>query len=119
MDLSSVSVKPYSSLTIKHPVTGVDTDIVIDIYGKDSDYYRDLWQGLLKKAADKKVEEKDYEAESLDIFVMCTMSWVNLEYNGEPLECTPENVRMIYTNESFRWLHEQVLGFVGKRENFI
>lgn len=119
MDLSSVSVKPYSTLIIKHPVTGEDLDISIDIYGKDSKHYRDLWQALLKKAADKKIKAESYEAEALDVYVMCTKSWVNVELDGKTLECTPKNVRMIYTNESYLWLHEQVLEFVGNRENFI
>lgn len=119
MDLSSVSVKPYSTLIIKHPVTGADTDISIEIYGKDSKHYRDLWQALLKSAADKKIAQEDYETEALDIYVACTKSWVNIEVDGKPLECTPDNVRMIYTNESYLWLHEQVLAFVGVRANFI
>lgn len=119
MDLSSAKVKPYSDLNIKGPL-GQDTDIVISIYGKDSKHYRDLWQNAIKQAADSKSKgQKDFEAMALDIYVLCTKDWQNVELNGKPLECTKENVSMIYGDENYAWIHEQVLSFMDNRANFI
>lgn len=120
MDLSSAKVKPYSDLVINDPTTGEPTDIVISVYGKDSKFYRDLWQDLLKVAADKKSKgDKEYEALALDMYIKCTKSWQNVDLDGKPLECTYENVKMIYEDEGYAWLHEQVLVFMESRANFI
>lgn len=120
MDLSSLALKPYSDLVIKHPVSGIATDIVISLYGRDSKKYRDIWQGMLKTAADKKASgTADFEALALDVYVLCTKDWVNVELGGEQLECTPENVRLVYSDDRFTWLHDQVLAFMESRENFI
>ncbi len=120
MDLSSLALKPYSELTIKHPVSGIATDIVISLYGKDSKKHRESWQDLLKLAASEKANgTADFEALALDVYVLCTKDWVNVELDGEPLECTPENVRLVYSDDRFTWLHDQVIGFMESRENFI
>lgn len=120
MDLSSVQVKPYSDLVVKHPVTGEDTDIIISLYGKDSKHYRDLWQGTLKLAAESKSKGKvNFESEALDIYIMCTKDWINVELDGKPLKCTKDNVKKIYEDENYAWLHEQVITFMENRANFI
>lgn len=120
MDLSSVALKPYSDLIIKHPVSGIATDIVIELYGKDSKKHREIWQDLLKLAASEKANGKvDFEALALDVYVKCTRGWRNLSLDGKELECTEENIRLVYTDERFSWLHDQVITFMESRENFI
>jgi len=54
-----------------------------------------------------------------DIRVASTIAWTGFCLNGKELECTPENVRMIYDKTGFHWLVGQVDKFMGKRANFL
>ena len=120
MDLSSLAVSGTSKLVIKHPVTGVDTDISIELCGKDSDEYRKAYAAMVKVLT-QNPDNKDMDFAKLDAetYAACTLSWENLELDGELLECTPENVHKVYNDDRLRWLHEQVITFVGDRENFM
>ena len=120
MDLSSLVVSATSGLTIKAPVTGVDTDIVITLCGKDSDEYRAAYT-VMVKAISANPNQSNAEFAKLDaaVFAACVVEWVNLDLDGDPLECTPENVLRLFNDNRFRWLHEQVIEFVGDRVNFM
>lgn len=119
MDLSSLKVSESSKLVIKHPVTGADTDCVIELYGKDSDKFREANLALVKALAGKDHNKIDFAAIDAQAHAACTISWVNLEEDGKQIECTPENILKVYTDQNYKWLHEQVLQFVGNRENFM
>ena len=121
MDLTSLAVSESSKLTIKHPRTGDDTDIVIELYGKDSDAYKKAYSKLVKSVIDKtasktKLNEAELDAE---MYTACTKEWVNVELDGKALKCTPKNVRLVYSDKRLRWMHEQVVTFIGDRENFM
>lgn len=120
MDLSSLAVSNTSKLVITHPVTGEDTDIVIELCGKDSDVYRKAYAALVKVIQDSPDKDGiDFAKLDAETYAACTVSWENLDLDGESLECTPENVHKVYNDERLRWLHEQVITFVGERENFM
>ena len=121
MDLTSLAVSESSKLTIKHPMTNDKTDIVIELYGKDSDAYKKAYSKLVKSVIDRtasktKLNEADLDAE---MYTACTKSWVNVELDGKTLKCTPKNVRLVYSDKRLRWMHEQVVTFIGERENFM
>ena len=44
------------------------------------------------------------------IYVACVLAWENIEWKGNPLECTPENVGMIFDESElvFKQVVEQV-----------
>lgn len=121
MDLSSLTVSQTSTLELKHPVSGEALGCSIELYGKDSAVYRDKYSDLLKAVADAQAAGKDADFVKLDIdlYSACTASWSNIEVDGKELECTPENVRTVYSNNNWRWIHEQVIQFIGERENFM
>lgn len=119
MDLSSLKVSESSKLVIKHPITGADTDCVIELYGKDSNKFRDTNLALVKSLIGKDQSKIDFEAIDAQAYAACTISWSNLEEGGKQIECTPENILRVYTDQNYKWLHEQVLQFVGDRENFM
>lgn len=123
MDLSSLALEQTAEMILKHPVTGVDTDAVIVLYGKDSKQYRDAFALQAKKAAAMKASDSDYQEKlselGLDIFIKCTKDWRNVELDGSQLECTPENVAMMYKDERFVWIHNQIIAFMEKRANFM
>lgn len=120
MDLSSLAVSGTSKLIIKHPSTGADTDIVIELCGKDSDEYRAAYAAMLK-VLHSNTDNKNIDFAKLDAetYAACTVSWENLHLDGEKLKCTPKNVKKVYNDKRLRWLHEQVITFVGNRENFM
>jgi hypothetical protein len=123
MDLSSLALEQTAEMVVKHPVTGVDTDIVIVLCGKESKQYRDAFAAQAKKAAAMKSTDSDYQEKlselGLDIFIKCTKDWRNVELDCAPLECTPENVAMLYNDERFVWIHNQIAAFMEKRANFM
>lgn len=121
MDLSSLAVSESSKLTIVHPVTKQPLDIVIGLCGKDSDTYRAKYSEMVKAIAESQQGggEPDFAKLDIDTYVACTLSWENVEMDGSPLDCTPDNVRTVYSDSRFKWLHEQVIEFVGNRENFM
>lgn len=121
MDLSSLAVSGTSKLTLKHPATKEPLDIAIELCGKDSDVYRKQYAELVKSLSVSLKGGADIDYAKLDIetYVACTIDWENVELEGKELECTPDNVRAIYSNQDYRWIHEQVIEFVGNRENFM
>jgi hypothetical protein len=56
------------------------------------------------------------DVELIELLSRVTLSWENVEVNGESLECTPENAKKLY--EEYYWLLQQVDTFVGERANF-
>jgi len=123
MDLSSLALEQTAEMILKDPVSGVDTDAVIVLYGKDSKQYRDAFAVQAKKAAAMKASDSDYQEKlselGLDIFIKCTKDWRNVGLDGKELECTPENVAMMYKDERFVWIHNQISAFMEKRANFM
>ena len=75
MDLSSLALEQTAEMILKDPVSGVDTDAVIVLYGKDSKQYRDAFAVQAKKAAAMKSSDSDYQEKlselGLDIFIKC------------------------------------------------
>lgn len=120
MDLTSLAVSGTSRLVIKHPITGADTDIVVELCGKDSDEYRKAYTEMVKLiSVDPNNKETDYAKLESEIYAACTVNWENIDLDGKPLECTPKNVQMLYGDNNYVWLHEQVIKFVGDRVNFM
>lgn len=121
MDLSSLAVSETAVLNLKHPVTGEDLGCSIELCGKDSDVYRKQYADQVKALTEAQVNGSDIDYAELDIVVYtaCTVAWTDIELEGKALECTPENVRLVYSDQRFKWLHEQVTRFVGNRENFM
>jgi hypothetical protein len=60
---------------------------------------------------------EDIEDET-DYLVAATLSW-NLTRGGVAIECTPANVRAIYTDPKRQWLRAQVRAGINKTELFI
>lgn len=125
MDLSKLEMQEGAWLTLLHPTTGVATDIRIQLAGLDSARYREherkisnrrLKQSLRRGGPRQVVTKEELDAEAIDLLATCTLAWENIVENGEPLECTAENARRVYTE--YPWIREQVDAFVGDRSNF-
>lgn len=120
MDLTSLAVSETAKLVIKHPTTGADTDIVIELCGKDSKKFREEYAKLIRILQTSKDNKNvDFEKLDVDTYAACTVSWKNMEMDGKQLKCTPKNIKAVYSDRRFGWLHEQVMQWVNDRANFM
>lgn len=98
--------------------------VTLKLLGPDSDKYRALTRAQVRKRfqrasspdATKDTFAED-EADALEIMVACTVGWSGiLTTKGEPIPCTPETVRALYTN--FPAIRDQADVFMASRANF-
>jgi hypothetical protein len=129
-----------AEIEIKHPVTGEGTGLLITVYGKDSETFRDytkaktnarLRQANLDARRGKQppvstVEEAD--AENADLLAHCVKSWrtrVGKEYEdtwmiaGEKLPCNKPNALKVFSDPRFRVVYDQVNEAIADLSNFI
>ena len=127
-----VSLDSFSSAETKmpmpliHPKTGdviateAGADMVITLYGKDSDVYRKAQRTITNRRLSKKTNAtltaERLEAEANEVLAHCTDSW-NIVYEGEEIDCNFTNAKKVYTN--LPWVKEQVDEFVAERSNFL
>lgn len=112
-------------LELLHPDTEeVIPGMTITLLGQDSAVYRKIQtakqQAILNRMSKGK-KQVDFDAEKLaedtiDDLVKLTVAWSGFEIEGEPLEATPANFRMVYTD--WQWIKEQAQEFVASRANF-
>lgn len=111
-----------AQLVILHPHTGAETSIVLTLASPDSAKYRKLNMALRNKSLQYATKSRGMasaermDEDALTLLVGATVSWSGVMENGEMLECTPENVRRLYTDLPF--VREQVDMFLGDRKNF-
>lgn len=127
-DLSNLDAAAGSNegadVELLHPATLEKTGIVIRVMGKDGDVYRKIIGNQNRKRieAARKSRKLEIDADKLDADVVslladCTISWSGVVLDGKPLECTPENAKMVYTR--FAWIREQIDIAVNDRANFM
>lgn len=120
IDLSVFKPKDTYTFNLRHPSTDERLDIAITVFSSDSKKYRAVVHKLRNDRMGKrssKVSSEQIEKNAMDILVACTESWRNMMFDGKDLECTPENVRMIYTE--LPWVYDQVDTHIGDRTNFL
>lgn len=119
MDISSVSIVETSTLVVRHPQTGMETDITIELAGTDTAAYKKAVGAITKRANKRKnkVSTEEVEEMSIELLVAATVDWKNLEEGGKKLPFSKENATKIYS--SIPWLRKQVDAFVGDEQNFL
>lgn len=123
--LKPVKADDGATLQIVHPESEEVIDgMTITLLGQDSKVYRKIQlakqQAALNRIAKgKKAIDLDAEKlaeDSIDDLVQLTTGWTGFVLDGNPLECTPENIRTVYGE--WAWIKEQVQEFVADRSNF-
>lgn len=119
-------------MQVKHPKTGAvmidektKEPVTITLLGQDCGDYKARAHEIANKrivisqnkGVKLRVDAAEIERESLDLLVLLTKDWKHLDWDGKELDCTPENVEMVY--KELPWLREQVDEFVGDRGNFL
>lgn len=128
MDLSELNTVESSNegavLEPIHPATGEKIGISITLAGADSERYTkaqrkntDKRLKNMQKQQRNKMTSAEIEEENLELLAECTLSWENVIYQGDPLDCTKANAKMLY--QALPWLKEQIDEFIGDRANFI
>jgi len=134
MALASFTAKETTEIEILNPETNTpfEPSIFISVHGSDSETFRKIQRKNVNKRLEMQSKSfrkkqtltaEELEAEGLDTLIACTDSWKTgdrneIEFNeGEWLQCTPENVRKIYT--ALPWLKEQIDSAIGDRSNFL
>lgn len=125
MDLAALDLAAYSDegaeLVLVHPITGKPLDAKITVIGPDSPRSRQAQRALLDQLMEdrrkgKTPDDIETERRAAAMAAALTIGWSGIEWNGEPLPCTRENVMRVYTER--RWVREQVEGFAAERANF-
>jgi hypothetical protein len=115
-------------MPVRHPATNAlvlqdngKTPVVIHLAGMDSVRFRKTQRAnadrRFKGMQNRAPTAEELDTEGLDILVNCTLGWSGIILDGTPLECTPANVRMLYTR--LPWVRKQVDTFMGNRANFL
>lgn len=122
--LESKKVNNGSDLTIRHPVTGEKTDIVITLLSADSQKYQnglnrlaDKRSRMLLKGKRRNLSIAELRTENIELYAECTLGWKNISFDKTPFEYSRENAVALYTD--FPWIFEQVEEFVEDRANFL
>lgn len=112
-----------ATLTIYHPVSGVDLGIRIKVCSPDSERYRKHERAIKNRALTQARKQKNnqlsmeaIEESSMDLLVGSIVSWDGVVWGGQPLECTEENARQLF--EQFPFIRRQVDEFLGDVANF-
>jgi hypothetical protein len=115
-----------TDIVIKHPVTGADTDIVIQVVGLDStaaqeclDKQQAIRFAEMTASGDMSApafDPKQNREQMLELLCACTKGWKHVEFDGAQLEFTKENVLMVY--EKVPAIRDQVNKATGSRKLF-
>jgi hypothetical protein len=118
MDILKISTKETADCAINDPRTGEPTDIVITVYGSDSNKFR----ALAKAAAQERIKNKS-EVDSSTVeddakfLADLTQGWSGLEMGGKPLEFSKANAVKVYTLSAP--IRNQVNQFIVRQANFL
>lgn len=128
MDLNELNDRLCNSgsadMVVTHPVTGEalkhdGKDVIISLYGKDSDIARKAMKQAAQKALNKRIQRTDIDnaiGNAASLLASCTAGWSGITEGGKVVEFSHEAACELYTK--YHWLREQVDEFIGDRANF-
>lgn len=128
MDLNKLDLTKSSNegiwYALKHPVTNDELPMKIKVIGKDSDKFIKLSEDFrrstledmkVNKTSEQRIQvAKEYGD---NILIACTLEWQGIELDGKKLDCTPDNVKLVY--QRFGWIKEQIDTAIADRALFI
>jgi hypothetical protein len=111
---------------LRHPLTGAPTTATITLAGPEDpdrkrrsfDRQRRMRAELANNGKLPVIDPIEQEAEQLDDLVAATRDW-SLVMGGQPLPFSAEAARALYADPDRRWLRDQVVEAMQKRELFI
>lgn len=124
MELSKLKANPSTVIDLIHPDPEQNpTGVTITLASRDSDPVKavmakamDKRLVALRKGSHKPVNPAEFEAEAINTLSAAVLDWSGLTEGGEPLPCTPENVRALLTDNA--WIRRQLDEAMGNEALF-
>lgn len=112
-----------SWMTICHPISGEETTMRIKVMNPDSAAYKavdtrikNMGFKTAQRKGGKNLSVEDLDETQLQLLIGVTTGWENVIFDGQPIEFSADNVRMVY--KEFPFIREQVDRFISDRRNF-
>lgn len=126
-DIDDFEDLSQADVTIKNPVTGAPTGVVITLAGPEHparkrilfDRQRRLRAGLQKTGRLQLGDPEDDEQDELDMLIAATLGWSGVRRGGADVPCSAQAARDLYADPKRRWLRDQVKTALDEREAFI
>ena len=114
-------------MQVQHPVTGGALNGTrLWLYGPDTPQHSKALQEVRRQARKRVMKsgkraliEDDDEATGIMVLAHCVARWEGIALEGQELDCTPENVRRVFSHPKVSWLRDQAAEFIQDRENFL
>jgi hypothetical protein len=115
MDIRSFTRKDTAKVPILDPLGG-KTDIVVEVYGRDSKTYR---KAAVELARDfDATDEAKANERGAKLLQACIASWENVEANGKPVKADSVAALNMLKDESLDWFVSQINAAIHKRSLF-
>jgi len=115
MDITSFSRNDTATINIKDPLGNL-TDIVVEIYGRDSKEYRNAVMEINRKG--KADNEEELARRGALTMLAAVKSWQNVEADGKPVDPKSEEAVKILADPAYDWFAEQIGGAIYNRTLF-
>lgn len=119
MDLLQLLPVDCVDVKLKHPVTGVELDATIKVYGKDSSVFQNAIKQRAKAQIARKSKDIDLESnekDSIELLSDCTHGWSGISEGGKEFVFSRDAAIVLYTK--YKWIREQIDIAIGDRANF-
>ena len=115
MDIRSFTRKDTATVPIQDPLGG-KTDIVVEVYGRDSKAYR---AAAVELARDfDATDEAKANERGAKLLQACIASWKNVEANGKAIKPDSDEALTMLKDESLDWFVSQISVAIQKRSLF-
>lgn len=127
MDLKTLEQQDASEYKLTTPA-GDKTDIVFTLAGPT----HPIRSALEKKITARGLREfnkkgkmqigddpDELREQQVERLVLCTLGWENMEMDGKEFDYSPQNARVLYSNQRFGWVRDQIDEALRGAENFI
>jgi len=115
MDIPSFSRSDTATINIKDPLGNL-TDIVVEIYGRDSKEYRNAVMEINRKG--KADSSEELARRGALTMLAAVKSWQNVEADGKPVDPKSEEAVSILADPAYDWFAEQIGGAIYNRTLF-
>jgi len=115
MDIRSFTRKDTATVPIQDPLGG-KTDIVVEVYGRDSKAYR---KAAVELARDfDATDEAQASERGAKLLQACIASWKNVEADGKAIKPDSDEALTMLKDESLDWFVSQISVAIQKRSLF-
>lgn len=119
MDLLQLLPVDCVEVKLKHPVTGVELDATIKVYGKDSSVFQNAIKQRAKAQIARKSKDIEFDTnykDTTELLADCTQGWSGIVEGSKEITFSRDAAVALYTK--YMWIREQIDIAIGDRANF-